>query len=325
MTPETAPVPLPSLGRAGFGGALAVFAAVVGVGLGFNWITGDAPSAAIEGPGAAVAVAAAVFLLLRRPLMPLFAVLACAAVTAIGGAQSANPGWFAILLVVAWCTLIAGRRVGLPLWTAVMALFTVEWSAIRHDGGWGAWLAGSTCVFLAGLLLRNQFDLVARLRAAQAGLAAKARAEERNRIARDVHDVIAHSLTVPLLHVMSARLAVESDPADAARALAEAERLGRESLAEVRQVVGLLRTDSSADTGTGTGTGTDADLDDGAGADLDHGADADPDYGADADLGHGVGVIWVTARTRARITGRTAGGPPCCGLICPVPPRRSPV
>ena len=42
---------------------------------------------------------------------------------------------------------------------------------------------------------------------------------------------------------MSARLAVEHDPADAARSLAEAERLGRESLAEVRTTVGMLRED----------------------------------------------------------------------------------
>ena len=61
---------------------------------------------------------------------------------------------------------------------------------------------------------------------AQADLAERTRAEERNRIARELHDVIAHSLTVSLLHVTSARLAVEHDPADAARALAEAERLG---------------------------------------------------------------------------------------------------
>jgi signal transduction histidine kinase len=104
---------------------------------------------------------------------------------------------------------------------------------------------------LAGLLLRNQFMLVAQLQAAQAGLAAKARAEERNRISRDLHDVIAHSLTVTLLHVMSARLAVEHDPADAARALAEAERLGRESLAEVRQVVGVLRDDGHGESESG--------------------------------------------------------------------------
>ncbi len=55
--------------------------------------------------------------------------------------------------------------------------------------------------------------------------------------------MIAHSLTVSLLHVTSARLAVEHDLADAARALAEAERLGRQSLAEVRATMGLLRSD----------------------------------------------------------------------------------
>jgi len=70
--------------------------------------------------------------------------------------------------------------------------------------------------------------------------------QERNRIAGELHDVIGHTLTVSLLHVQSARLAVEHDPADAARALAEAERLGRECLAEVRTTVGMLRQDDAA-------------------------------------------------------------------------------
>ena len=115
-----------------------------------------------------------------------------------------------------------------------MVLFAAEWLWVRPDPGWGAWLAGSTLTVLCGLLIRHEIDLVAQLRAAQAGLAEQARAEERNRIARELHDVIGHTLTVSLLHVQSARLAVEHDPADAARALAEAERLGRECLAEVR-------------------------------------------------------------------------------------------
>src|SRR6266568_3722941 len=69
-------------------------------------------------------------------------------------------------------------------------------------------MAGTTFTALGALLVRHELDLVARLRAAQA------------------------------------RLAVETDPADAARSLAEAERLGRESLAEVRRAVGLLREDA---------------------------------------------------------------------------------
>jgi signal transduction histidine kinase len=227
------------VGRAGF----AVFAVVIGLGLWLGRLQGQPPPVAVPAIGAAAAVAAAIFLLPRRQPALLYAVVACAGITAVGGSRSANPVWFAMLLIVGWCALIGGRRVGLPLWLAVSALFTIQWVHFSPDQGWGAWLAGSILMVLGGLLLRNQLMLVAQLRAAQAGLAAKARAEERNRISRDLHDVIAHSLTVSLLHVMSARLAVESDPDDAARSLAEAERLGRESLAEVRQVVGLLRAD----------------------------------------------------------------------------------
>jgi signal transduction histidine kinase len=83
---------------------------------------------------------------------------------------------------------------------------------------------------------------VEQLRALQTDLARRSRAEERTRIARDLHDVIAHSLTVSLLHVSSARLAVQHDPDEAVGALADAERLTRQSLDDVRATVGMLRT-----------------------------------------------------------------------------------
>jgi signal transduction histidine kinase len=92
-------------------------------------------------------------------------------------------------------------------------------------------------------LVRHQLVLVEALQTAQAGRAERSAAEERNRIAREIHDVIAHSLTVSLLHISAARLAVETD---AARALGEAERLARQSLDEVRGTMGLL--------GRGSGT-----------------------------------------------------------------------
>jgi signal transduction histidine kinase len=126
-------------------------------------------------------------------------------------------------------------------------LFAAEWVWVRPDPGWGAWLAGVTLTAAFSLLIRRDRDLLRQLRQAQAGLAEQARSSERNRIARELHDVIGHTLTVSLLHVQSARLAVEHDPADAARALAEAERLGRECLAEVRTTVGMLRQDGVAD------------------------------------------------------------------------------
>jgi signal transduction histidine kinase len=121
--------------------------------------------------------------------------------------------------------IVVSQRVGLVYWAAIMILFAVEWLWVRPDPGWGAWLAGSSLTVLCALLIRHQIDLNAQLRAAQASLAEQARTAERNRIARELHDVIGHTLVVSLLHVQSARLAVEHDPADAARALAEAERL----------------------------------------------------------------------------------------------------
>jgi signal transduction histidine kinase len=249
MTPETSPARLFS-GRASFLAAVGMFAAIVAVGAGIGRLPEDRPPVLVVAVAGIAATGMGILLVRQglvrrhRPLLA-YAAAASAAIAVIGDNRSANPIWIAFCLIAAWCALVGGRRIALAYWLPVMVLFTVEWAWIKPDPGWGAWLAGVTFTTLGGLLARRQLELVAQLRAAQAGLAAKARAEERNRISRDLHDVIAHTLTVSLLHVMSARLAVEHDPADAARALAEAERLGRESLAEVRQVVGMLREDGA--------------------------------------------------------------------------------
>jgi signal transduction histidine kinase len=73
-------------------------------------------------------------------------------------------------------------------------------------------------------------------------LAEHAAADERRRIAREVHDVIAHSLSVTLLHVTGARRALQQDRDvdDAVEALELAEQLGRQAMADIRRTVGLL-------------------------------------------------------------------------------------
>jgi signal transduction histidine kinase len=108
-------------------------------------------------------------------------------------------------------------------------------------------MGGLLATGAAGAALAHGRRLLEQLRAAQAGLAERSRIEERARIARDLHDVIAHSLTVSLLHISGARLALQDDPAQAARSLAEAERLGRDSLDEVRSIVGLMRAGDESD------------------------------------------------------------------------------
>src|SRR5580692_6127972 len=222
--------------------ALAVFAAGVGVGLlPLN------PSPAVASVAAVAAIGAAVVVVWVRQcqgrcLLPLAAV-ATAGVAVLGNGESTNVGWIAVCLIGIWCAVTGKRWEYLVYLAGTLILFGVEWRWIHPDPGWGAWIAGTTFAVAAGALVRHERDLTAQLRAAQAGLADRARAEERNRIARDLHDVIAHTLTVALLHVSSARLAVEHDLDDAARSLAEAERLGRASLDEVRMAVGMLHQD----------------------------------------------------------------------------------
>src|SRR5215468_559689 len=222
--------------------ALAVFTVLVAIGLArMNPSPPAAVAAAIVAAGAGVLLAQQ-----RRPLLA-YAAVATGGIAILGHGLPSNVGWFAVCLLGAWCALAGSRRDGLAYWAGAMALFTAEWLWVKPDPGWGAWMAGTTLSVLAGLLVRHEVDLVSQLRAAQAGLAERARAEERNRIARELHDVIAHTLTILLLHITGARLAVEHGLADAEDSLAEAERLGRESLDEVRSVVGMLHQDG--DTG----------------------------------------------------------------------------
>ena len=222
--------------------AIVVFAAVTAAGA--IWLN---PTAPVAVAGAIVAVGAAIPLVLGwRPVL-IYVTAATAGIAMLGHGMSSNIGWFGVCLLTGWCVLAGSRREALAYWAGTMLLFAAEWLWVQPDPGWGAWLAGVTLTAAFSVLIRRDRDLLRRLRQAQAGLAERARAQERNRIARELHDVIGHTLTVSLLHVQSARLAVEHDPADAARALAEAERLGRECLAEVRTTVGMLREDDAAD------------------------------------------------------------------------------
>jgi signal transduction histidine kinase len=108
------------------------------------------------------------------------------------------------------------------------------------------WVLGIVAAWAGGAASAKQQRLIDELRAAEAELATRAAAEERRRIAREIHDVVAHTLAVTMLQLTGARMVLRRDPDDAELALRRAEQLGRESLAEIRRTVGLL------DDGAGT-------------------------------------------------------------------------
>jgi signal transduction histidine kinase len=71
--------------------------------------------------------------------------------------------------------------------------------------------------------------------------AAAAIVEERARIARELHDVVAHSISVMVLQARGGRRVLESEPADAREAFAVIEGTGQQALDEMRRLVGMLR------------------------------------------------------------------------------------
>ena len=115
-----------------------------------------------------------------------------------------------------------------------LALVVVAWYVGRRMRERRAYLA----------LLEERATFVERERAAEAQRAVD---EERTRIARELHDVVAHRVSMITVQAGAAQTVAASDPERAVRAMAAVERAGREALQELRQVLGVLRTPDAGD------------------------------------------------------------------------------
>jgi signal transduction histidine kinase len=91
--------------------------------------------------------------------------------------------------------------------------------------------------------LRDRAEFLEREREALSGQAA---AEERLRIARELHDLVAHSLTTIAIQSSTGRLALPEHPDVAMRALATIETTSRDASREMRQLLGVLRQDGDS-------------------------------------------------------------------------------
>ncbi|MCG5220547.1 sensor histidine kinase [Streptosporangium sp. KLBMP 9127] len=91
--------------------------------------------------------------------------------------------------------------------------------------------------------LEERADRAERERDQQAKIAA---ATERARIARELHDVVAHNVSVIIVQADGAGYAMDTDPAQARAAVRTISATGRQALAEMRRLVGVLRQDDTA-------------------------------------------------------------------------------
>ncbi len=112
-----------------------------------------------------------------------------------------------------------------------------------YDIAWLPWAMANGFTFSMGRLLYRQRELIRDLDSARRALAAQAVADERRRIARELHDLAGHTLAAMLLHVTGARHVLHRDLDEAERALCDAESIGRDSLDQIRATVAALRTD----------------------------------------------------------------------------------
>jgi len=113
------------------------------------------------------------------------------------------------------------------------------------------------CVIIAwtsGYSVRQRRRYAVRL---QDEAASKAVAQERLRIARELHDVVAHSMSVIAVQAGYGQYVIDSQPGDARAALGAIQTTSREALDEMRRMLGALRQADDADArGDGSGTGT---------------------------------------------------------------------
>jgi signal transduction histidine kinase len=102
-----------------------------------------------------------------------------------------------------------------------------------------AWLAGRA-VRARTRLSAELHETAARLAEANEDAQRQAAVEERRRIARELHDLVAHSMSVMVVQAGGARRILDQDPGRALEAATRIERTGREALGEMRHLLGVL-------------------------------------------------------------------------------------
>jgi signal transduction histidine kinase len=170
---------------------------------------------------------------------------------ALMAVQPDGPGAAGVLLAALCIARLLPVRAAVPL---LVVAFVVLALVGGLDGNWEYVAVLSGLGALYGLLFlafrlteanRHAERLLGELRASQAAQARASGLAERQRIAREMHDVLAHSLSGLMLQLEGARMLAADDPSDPRLppAINRAHQLGRTGLEEARRAIGMLRDD----------------------------------------------------------------------------------
>ncbi len=150
---------------------------------------------------------------------------------------------------------LLGSAVAIPSWVpdraaenGVALLDRILFGAVLFGGtALIAWVLGDSMRYRRAYYAALE-ERAARLEAERDAQARISAAAERARIARELHDVIAHNVSVMVVQADGASYALRSEPERAGQALAAISSTGRQALAEMRRLLGVLR---SGDSGAG--------------------------------------------------------------------------
>jgi signal transduction histidine kinase len=201
----------------------------------------------------AIVEAAPVALRRRTPLAALVATAIAALVGVVLGLRPSAPGFVAILVLLAAVTSVHRLRVSIPAGVlvgagAIIVLREQDVVAVGFELALviAAWILGFNARTRRSLTAALA-DLASSAEHARQEEASRAATEERARLAREVHDIVAHSLSVIVVQAGAGRTVAAEAPDEAREALTSIERTGREALGEIRRLVGVLRSGADRD------------------------------------------------------------------------------
>ena len=202
-------------------------------------------------------VALPVALRRRDPVGALIlALVGCSLVVAVGGEVNHGP-FIPLALTLYMVAATRSRRVAIIGLAAALALLTVQGFILSLTGS-GSGPATGVALFLViawmvGISVQQRRSYTARVREQ---VATAAVTEERLRIARELHDVVAHSMTVVAVQAGFGEYVFEQEPDQARAALGNIQHVTRDALSDMQRLLGVLRQDGTGQDGTGQdGTG----------------------------------------------------------------------